>query len=88
MFTPLKDRLVIRRAETKTEINGIILAEAAQRKETEGTVEVIGPEVKDIQVGDKVLFGKGDGVALPQQYFERPGDYIIIRDEQVRAILC
>lgn len=63
-FIPLRDRIVIERDKIKEEIleSGVILTEEVQEKPQTGTVLTIGSEVKDIKIGDKVIFGKNDGV--------------------------
>lgn len=61
-LTPLHDlvRLVQDAAETVTP-GGIIIAQNAQEKPNIGTVQAIGPHVKQVQVGDRVIYGKYAG---------------------------
>src|SRR5215218_5889341 len=71
-FRPLHDRVVVRRidAEEKTK-GGIIIPDTAKEKPQEGEVIAVGPGARDengdengkvtpldLQVGDRILFGK------------------------------
>ncbi len=56
-FRPLKDKVLVaeNNSETKSE-SGIILDNANSVRESKtGTILAIGPDVKEVQVGDKVL---------------------------------
>lgn len=59
---PLFDRIIVERidAEGKT-AGGIIIPDTAKQKPYEGIVMSIGKNVKDVAVGDKVLFSKFTG---------------------------
>ena len=70
-FRPLHDRIVVRRldAEEKTKA-GIIIPDTAKEKPQEGEVIAVGPGGRDdngklialdLQVGDRILFGKWSG---------------------------
>jgi chaperonin GroES len=62
---PLFDRIIVERksAEEKT-LGGIILPDTAKEKPVEGTVLAIGKDVKDLAVGDKILFAKFGGTEV------------------------
>lgn len=73
-FRPLHDRVVVRRltSEEKT-AGGIIIPDTAKDKPTEGEVVSVGPGARneqgqivalDVQVGNKVLFGKWSGTEV------------------------
>ena len=73
-FRPLHDRVVVKRieAEAKTAA-GIIIPDAAKEKPSQGEVIAVGPGGRDesgklipidIQVGDRVLFGKWSGTEV------------------------
>jgi chaperonin GroES len=70
-FRPLHDRVVVERieAEEKTAA-GIIIPDTAKEKPSQGEVIAVGPGGRDesgklipidVQVGDRVLFGKWSG---------------------------
>ncbi len=73
-FRPLHDRVLVRRVkeEEKTR-GGIIIPETAQEKPQEGEVIAVGPGARDedgeyikpdVQVGDRILFGKWSGTEV------------------------
>src|SRR5262249_46658938 len=70
-FRPLHDRIVVKRieAEEKT-AGGIIIPDTAKEKPSQGEVIAVGPGGRDetgklipidLEVGDRVLFGKWSG---------------------------
>jgi chaperonin GroES len=70
-FRPLHDRVVVKRidAEAKS-AGGIIIPDTAREKPSQGEVTAIGPGGRDdagklvpidLEVGDRVLFGKWSG---------------------------
>ncbi|WP_199553992.1 co-chaperone GroES [Sandaracinobacteroides hominis] len=92
-FTPLHDRVLVRRieAEEKT-AGGIIIPDSAKEKPQEGEVLAVGKGTKDedgdrieldVKVGDKILFGKWSGteVKLNGQ------DLIIMKESDILGIL-
>jgi chaperonin GroES len=70
-FRPLHDRVLVRRVDEEEKTSGgIIIPDTAQEKPMEGTVLAIGPGARDeqgklvpmdVEVGDRVLFGKWSG---------------------------
>ncbi|MDA9453809.1 molecular chaperone GroES [Bradyrhizobium sp. CCBAU 21359] len=73
-FRPLHDRVVVKRidADEKT-AGGIIIPDTAKEKPSQGEVIAIGPGGRDetgklipidIEVGDRVLFGKWSGTEV------------------------
>jgi chaperonin GroES len=79
-FTPLHDRILVRRLEEGETIRGgIIIPDSAKEKPQEGEVIAVGKgksndEGKvfplDVKAGDKVLFGKYSGTEIKTR---RPG---------------
>lgn len=65
-FKVIGDRLIVRPsvAETKSP-GGIIIPDAAVEKLSEGSVVTVGPDVKGIEVGDHVFYGKYSGTKIP-----------------------
>lgn len=84
-FTPIKERIVIRvpQLEEKTLESGLILRKEDQEKPQTGEVLAIGPEVKEIQVGNTVLYGKHDGVP---QVIEGE-DVLIMKESQIWGLV-
>jgi chaperonin GroES len=85
---PLADRVVIEplAAETKT-ASGIYIPDSAKEKPQQGKVVAVGKGTKDepttVKVGDRVLYGKYAGTELKLD----GGDYIIMRESDIFAIL-
>ncbi len=92
-FTPLQDRIIIKRLEEEEKTKGgIIIPDAAKEKPQEGRVVAVGagkmtekghrvtPEVK---VGDKILFGKYSGTDIKID----GEDHLILREDDILAII-
>ena len=92
-FTPLHDRLLLRRVEEGETIRGgIIIPDTAKEKPQEGEVIAVGKgksndEGKtfplDVKAGDRVLFGKYSGTEIKIDGEE----FLIMREEEVLGIL-
>jgi chaperonin GroES len=92
-FTPLHDRILIRRVEeSDTSRGGIIIPDSAKDKPQEGEVISVGKgkiseegKVRplDVKEGDRILFGKyaGTEIKLDNE------DFIIMRVEEVLGII-
>ncbi|MCP3464718.1 MULTISPECIES: co-chaperone GroES [unclassified Bradyrhizobium] len=73
-FRPLHDRLVVKRIEADQKTaGGIIIPDTAKEKPSQGEVIAVGPGGRDesgklipidVQVGDRVLFGKWSGTEV------------------------
>ncbi len=92
-FTPLHDRILIRRVEeADTTRGGIIIPDSAKDKPQEGEVISAGKgkiseegKVRplDVKEGDRILFGKYSGTEIKID----GEDFIIMREEEVLGIL-
>ena len=70
-FTPLHDRVLVRRIEEDEKTSGgLIIPDSAKEKPQEGQVVSVGAGAKDeagarismdVKAGDKILFGKWSG---------------------------
>ena len=92
-FRPLHDRVVVKRieAEEKT-VGGIIIPDTAKEKPQQGEVISVGPGGRDesgklipldVQVGDRVLFGKWSGTEVKLDGVE----YLIMKESDIMGIL-
>ena len=91
---PLHDRIIVQRIEEgEQKIGGIIIPDSAKEKPQQGKVIAVGMgKVKedntrqplDVKDGDTILFGKYSG----QEIKIDGEDYIIMREEEVLAILA
>jgi chaperonin GroES len=92
-FTPLHDRILIRRVEeADTTRGGIIIPDSAKDKPQEGEVISAGKgkiseegKVRplDVKEGDRILFGKYSGTEIKID----GEDFIIMREEEVLGVL-
>jgi chaperonin GroES len=92
-FTPLHDRILVRRVEEGETIRGgIIIPDSAKEKPQEGEVIAVGKgksndEGKvfplDVKAGDKILFGKYSGTEIKIDGEE----FLIMREEEVLGIV-
>jgi chaperonin GroES len=87
-ITPLHDRVLVRRLEEKeTGKGGIIIPDTAKEKPQEGEVIAVGAgKIEkghrvslDVEVGDRILFGKYTGSDIKIDDHE----YLILREEEI-----
>src|SRR3970040_434687 len=92
-FTPLHDRILLRRVEEQETVRGgIIIPDTAKEKPQEGEVIAVGKGKSnedgkvfplDVKAGDRVLFGKYAGTEIKIDGEE----LVIMREEEVLGIL-
>jgi chaperonin GroES len=92
-FTPLHDRILIRRVEeAETTRGGIIIPDTAKDKPQEGEVIAVGKgkQTEDgkvlpmaVKAGDRILFGKYAGTEIKLD----GEDFVIMREEEVLGIV-
>jgi len=73
-FTPLHDRVLVRRIESEEKTKGgLIIPDSAKEKPAEGEVIAVGAGAKDenggriamdVKSGDRILFGKWSGTEV------------------------
>jgi chaperonin GroES len=92
-FTPLHDRILVRRIEDNDTMRGsIIIPDSAKEKNQEGEVISVGKgksndEGKvfplDVKAGDRILFGKWGGTEIKID----GEDFLIMKEDEVLGIL-
>jgi chaperonin GroES len=91
---PLYDRIVVKRIDDQEQksAGGIIIPDSAKEKPQEGEVRAVGKGKRledgkvvplDVQVGDRILFGKYSGSEIKLEGEE----LIIMREDEVLGIL-
>ncbi|MFZ4122842.1 MAG: co-chaperone GroES [Caulobacterales bacterium] len=85
-FRPLGDRVLVKRVkEEEKSKGGIIIPDTAKEKPQEGEVVAVGPGARDedgerikmdLEVGDRILFGKWSGTEVTID-----GDELLIMKE-------
>ena len=93
-FRPLHDRVVVRRLDEETKTRGgIIIPDTAKEKPMQGEVIAVGPGARndkgevvklDVQVGDKIIFGKWSGteVKIDDQ------EYLIMKESDIMGVVA
>lgn len=82
---PLADRLVAVReeAETKT-ASGLYLPGAAKEKPVIAKVTAVGKDVKEVKVGDRVVYKE----YAPTELKADGQEFLVLKEEDVLAILA
>jgi chaperonin GroES len=91
---PLYDRIVVKRVETEEQMHGgLYIPDSAKEKPQEGEVLAVGKGKRkesdgtltalDVQVGDRILFGKYSGSDIKIDGEE----VLIMREDEVLGIL-
>jgi len=90
---PLYDRIVVKRIEEQEQkVGGLFIPDSAKEKPQEGEVVAVGKGKRledgkviplDVQVWDRILFGKYSGSDIKLEHDE----YLIMREDEVLGIL-
>lgn len=93
-FTPLHDRVLVRRVESDEKTKGgLIIPESAKEKPAEGIIVAVGAGAKDedgdriamdVKTGDKVLFGKWSGTEVTLDGEE----LLIMKESDIMGIIA
>ncbi len=82
-FRPLKERVFVSYTEELDKTaGGIYIPDAAKEKPQKGRVEAIGTDVKQVKVGDIILFDKYSGSKITLDNTE----YLIVKEEDILGI--
>jgi chaperonin GroES len=92
-FRPLHDRVVVKRIDADAKsAGGIIIPDTAQEKPSQGEVIAVGPGARDeagklipvdLEVGDRVLFGKWSGTEVKID----GEDLLIMKESDIMGVL-
>jgi chaperonin GroES len=92
-FRPLHDRVLVKRVEEEQKTKGgIIIPDTAKEKPMQGEVLAVGPGVRnekgelqalDVQVGDRILFGKWSGTEVKMDGEE----LLIMKESDIMGIV-
>ena len=92
-FRPLHDRVAVRRVEEEQKTKGgIIIPDTAKEKPMQGEVLAVGPGARDekgelvrldVQVGDRILFGKWSGTEIKLDGVE----YLIMKESDIMGVI-
>src|SRR5918999_4088613 len=82
-FQPLGDRVFVTYTEEmERTAGGIYVPDSAKEKPQRGSVQAVGKDVKNLKVGDQVLFDKYSGSKLRID----DEDYLILKEEDVLGV--
>ena len=92
-FTPLHDRVVVRRIEGEEKTKGgLIIPDTAQEKPSEGEIVAVGTGARneqgqvhplEVKAGDRVLFGKWSGTEVKLD----GKDLLIMKESDIMGII-
>lgn len=83
-FKPLKDRVFVKYTdEGEKTAGGLYIPDTAKEKPQKGVVESVGSEVKEIKVGNTILFDKYSGSKVNIDNNE----YLIVKEEDILGIV-
>lgn len=84
MLKPLKDRVVakIEKPAEKT-ASGLLLPGDAKEKPSFAVVEAVGPDVKSVKIGDKIIYKEYSTTNVKIE----DEDYLIIDEKDILATL-
>ena len=92
-FTPLHDRVLVRRVESDEKTKGgLIIPDSAKEKPAEGEVVAVGAGARDedgdriamdVKVGDRILFGKWSGTEIKLD----GDDLLIMKESDIMGVL-
>ncbi len=93
-FTPLHDRVLVRRLEgDEKTAGGLIIPDSAKEKPSEGEIVSVGAGARDeggkrvemdVKAGDKVLFGKWSGTEIKLE----GEDLLIMKESDIMGVLA
>ncbi len=93
-FTPLHDRVVVRRLESEEKTaGGLIIPDTAKEKPSEGEIVAVGAGARDedgdriamdVKAGDKILFGKWSGTEITLD----GEDLLIMKESDILGIIA
>ena len=81
---PLADRIVAKEVEAPAKTaSGILLPEAAKDKAQVGEVLAVGKEVKEVKVGDKIIYSEYG----PNRVKVDGQELLLVKEEDVLAVV-
>lgn len=93
-FTPLHDRVLVRRIEGDAKTSGgLIIPDTAKKKPQEGEIVAVGAGAKDedgeriamdVKAGDRILFGKWSGTEIKLD----GEDLMIMKESDILGVMA
>jgi chaperonin GroES len=82
-FKPKSAWVLVRIDVAEMSSGGIVLPENRRERPVIGTVVAIGPIAREVEVGERVLFGKYAGVEVTMPDGDRLTDHRVLRDVEI-----
>lgn len=83
-FRPLRDRIVIELVKpAQKTASGLFIPAQAQRRQEEAKVIAVGPDAKDLKVGDVIVCGPYESVPIKLGDI----DALVMREKEVFAVI-
>jgi len=83
-LTPLSHYVVVQQEEAKTKTaSGLFLPDGGQEKPKIAVVRAVGPLVKDVSIGDRVIYGGYTNTEVKVGGV----DYMLVKNEDIYAKL-
>ncbi|MBL4930186.1 co-chaperone GroES [Fuscibacter oryzae] len=93
-FTPLHDRVLVRRIEGDAKTSGgLIIPDTAKEKPQEGEIVAVGAGARDedgeriamdVKAGDRILFGKWSGIEIKLD----GEDLMIMKESDILGVMA
>lgn len=82
---PLADKIVAVRDEVSNKTaSGLYIPDAAKEKPVVATVLAVGKDVKEVKVGDRVVYRE----YAPTELKQGGREYLIVKEEDILAVLA
>ncbi len=83
MIKPVQDIIVVEPIDPEQPRFGIIIPEIAEKKITFGIVHAIGPKVKEVAVGDTVVYNDWSGL----EFESNEKTYLGMREKDIEGVV-
>ena len=87
---PRGKQILVKQEDEKSRISelGLSLPDSVeQERKAIGEVVAVGPEIKDVKKGDRVIYGAFAGEKIKLQESTKEVDYVLLFDEDVLAFI-
>lgn len=87
---PRGNQILVKIDDAESRINeyGIVLPdEVEQERKSQGIVQAVGSDIKDIKNGDRVIYGAYSGEKLKIRENNKVIDYVVCEDKDVIAFI-
>lgn len=89
-ITPRGKQILVKQEDEKSRVSehGLSTPDSVeQERKAIGEVVAVGPEIKDVKKGDRVIYGAFAGEKIKLQESTKEVDYVLLFDEDVLAFI-